>query len=107
MISKFHKMQHDVRMNISVFHVPSHLYLFTPKTLRTLLMQAGFDGVRIANAIPVENPGMPIKTILKRLVYYSTSAVTKISAGVLVLSYSMISVAIKPGTQKAIAEHRG
>jgi 2-polyprenyl-3-methyl-5-hydroxy-6-metoxy-1,4-benzoquinol methylase len=99
--SKFHKT-YDI-WHVSVFAVPTHLYLFTPETLRALLIKSGFDCIRITNAIPVDNPGLPIKTVLKRLIYYSASAVTKLSGRALVLSYSMIATAIKPQAQETIA----
>ena len=105
LVLKFHKT-YDIQ-KVSVFTVPEHLYLFTPKTLRALLTQAGFDSIHITNAMPVDNPRFPVRTILKHLVYHSSSVVTKLSGGMLVLSYSMTSTAIKPQTQEVITEGCG
>lgn len=78
---------------ISVFHIPSHLYLFSPKTIKNLLMKAGFRDIAVSNAIPVTNPGKPHKNILKWMIFLFAQIIYKLSGNSKVISYSITAVA--------------
>jgi 2-polyprenyl-3-methyl-5-hydroxy-6-metoxy-1,4-benzoquinol methylase len=81
---------------ISVFDIPEHLYLFTPKILRMLLKEAGFETIVVTNAPVIENPGSFGRTVLKRLVRYGAAVMCNLSGGTLLISYSIECIGIKP-----------
>lgn len=85
----------EFKVNISVFDVPTHLFLFTPTTLRRLLLAAGFAPVSIANAPVIYNVS-PIKTLAKLSVKSLTDFLYRLSNGAWILSYSILAVAQKP-----------
>jgi len=85
----------NFKIGISVFDVPAHLFLFTPTTLRRLLLDAGFTAVSIANA-PVIHNLSPIKTLAKLSVKTLTDFLYWLSNGVWILNYSMLAIAQKP-----------
>jgi 2-polyprenyl-3-methyl-5-hydroxy-6-metoxy-1,4-benzoquinol methylase len=88
---------HDYRRSVSVFHVPDHLYLFSPATLRALLQRAGFTDITVFNAVPVTNPGKRFKNWGKWFTYQGAQVLFRLSGGSLVLSYSMTALARRPG----------
>lgn len=76
-------------INISVFDVPAHLFLFTPGTLSLMLRAAGFSNIKITNAPVIENPGR-LKTLAKNLTQAVSGLLHVASGGRWVVGYSML-----------------
>jgi len=89
------QIKNDYLLRISVFHVPWHLYLFTPYTLRALLIASNFTDVKIRNAVPVSNPGSTLRTVQKEVIYQASNSISSLSLGKLLMSYSITALARK------------
>jgi SAM-dependent methyltransferase len=79
----------------SAYDVPFHLSLFSPASLRRLLMSSGWEVVSIEDA-PVIRNANPVRTLLKQGVHSASRLAAGVSGRRLLMGYSQIAVARKP-----------
>ncbi len=80
-----------------------HLHMFSPKTLKMFLSEAGFVDIRIENSILDPNVhdlvrlvGKPLEVLLRNTTYFMAQVFYYLSFGNLLLSPSLIAFAKKP-----------
>lgn len=80
---------------LALFDAPSHLYFFSPATLKGTLEKAGFKLVSMSPAVPIENPHNKLRSWSKHLIHGVAVGLCALSRGSISIGHSLIACALK------------
>jgi 2-polyprenyl-3-methyl-5-hydroxy-6-metoxy-1,4-benzoquinol methylase len=93
--SKVRSFIDSVTAKLALFHIPDHLYLFSPSTLSNMLIKAGLTKPILSNAPPILIPDRKLRTLWKISLYHMATFIEKITGRSLLVGHSLIGYCFK------------
>ena len=90
----------NLSIGLAVFDVPRHLFLFSPRTVRSFLERTGFEVLKIYNAPVIRNQNR-VKTAMKFGAKIAADVLYHLTLKRFVSGYSMAAIARKRGPASA------